>query len=345
MLAAGVLLGCAATAFALEPSTPLANYGRQSWAMENGLPQNTVQALAQTQDGFVWLGTESGLVRFDGVAFQTYDRNSTPALPGNDIRALLATNDGTLWIGTNAGLVRWKDGVVRVFTTNDGLPDNGIQVVDIISGTLKVWTAQGSALFDGNRFDAIADKLGISAYAHFQSGDNSPDAPGFIAQLANGTAVMGGPNNLYFMQAGNALHSSLQLSVGKDFPGSRIQAVLADREGALWIGTNAGLVRWTKGKIERFPVTDPLASTSILALMEDREGNLWVGTETAGLDILRDQRFRTLDTRDGLPSERITTVVEDASGMLWAGTQSDGAISLRRDESAASGWRVARTLT
>ena len=88
------LLGCALSSFALEPSTALANYGRQAWVMENGLPQNTVQALAQTDDGFIWLGTEVGLVRFDGNGFQVFDQNSIPALPGNDVRCLLATIDG-----------------------------------------------------------------------------------------------------------------------------------------------------------------------------------------------------------------------------------------------------------
>ena len=116
--AAALLVSGARPAAALEPTTSLKNYGRQAWAMENGLPQNTVQALAQTKDGFLWLGTEAGLVRFDGVEFQTYDRNSNsglpgPALPGNDIRCLLATADGALWIGTNAGLARWKDGTAK----------------------------------------------------------------------------------------------------------------------------------------------------------------------------------------------------------------------------------------
>ena len=89
VLVAALLLGWGSTGRALEPSTPLANYGRQTWVMENGLPQNTVQALVQTRDGFVWLGTEVGLVRFDGNGFQVFDRNSTPALPGNDVRCLL----------------------------------------------------------------------------------------------------------------------------------------------------------------------------------------------------------------------------------------------------------------
>jgi len=85
-LLAALLLGCGLPGHALEPTTPLANYSRQAWGMENGLPQNTVQALAQTKNGFIWLGTEAGLVRFDGNSFAVFDKNSSPALPGNDVR-------------------------------------------------------------------------------------------------------------------------------------------------------------------------------------------------------------------------------------------------------------------
>ena len=89
LLATALLLVCGHSGLALDPTTPLANYSRQSWVMENGLPQNTVQALIQTRNGFVWLGTEMGLVRFDGNGFAVFDRNSTPALPDSDIRCLL----------------------------------------------------------------------------------------------------------------------------------------------------------------------------------------------------------------------------------------------------------------
>src|ERR1039458_8769409 len=115
-----------ASVAALEPSTTLANYGRQSWTMDNGLPQNTVQALTQTQDGFLWVGTEAGLVRFDGVEFRTFDRNSNPAMPSSDIRCLLGTKDGALWIGTNAGLARWQGGTMTGFSEANGLPGNVI---------------------------------------------------------------------------------------------------------------------------------------------------------------------------------------------------------------------------
>lgn len=335
----------AASATALEPTTPLANYSRQSWAMENGLPQNTIQALAQTQDGFLWLGTEAGLVRFDGVEFQTFDRNSTPALPGNDIRALLATKDGSLWIATNAGLARLLDGTVRVYTTNDGLPANGIlALLTMQSDVVGVWTEQGLAQQVGDRFQTVRIVDGFPRTALPSPGED-PDAIVFTQELPGKIQVTGFRSVVSFLEEGERSRRPWGLSVGKELPGTRIQVVFADHEGSLWIGTNAGLVRWTKGKVERFPITDPLATASILALMEDREGNLWVGTETSGLDILRDQRFRTLDTRNGLPSDRITTVVEDASGTLWAGTQSDGVVALRPDESAPSGWAVTRTLS
>ncbi len=343
---AATLLGLAASAGALEPSTSLANYGRQAWAMENGLPQNTVRALAQTQDGFLWLGTEAGLVRFDGVEFQTYDRNSVPALPGNDVRCLLATRDGALWIGTGAGLARWKDGASRTFTTQDGLPGDGILALEETpDGQLLVSTDIGPAELSVEHFSAVTVDEFLAARG------NRPRT-GSKVKLPKDAIVYSLPMN----QAEYAIASRstllvfrddtmiARLTVGAEISGSRIQTLFADRENALWIGTNAGLVRWVNGRVDRFPVTDPLATASILTVMEDREGNLWVGTETSGLDILRDQRFHTLDTRDGLTSDRITTVVEDSSGTLWAGTREDGLNALRREE-ISEGWRVARSLT
>src|SRR6202789_3176336 len=137
------LLELVDSGFALEPSKTLASYGRQSWVMENGLPQNTVQALAQTQDGFVWLGTEVGLVRLDGNAFQLFDRSSHPALPGNDVRCLLAGKDGVLWIGTSEGLVRWKGGAATTFTQAEGLA--GSQIVSLQpDGNGGIWVETDS---------------------------------------------------------------------------------------------------------------------------------------------------------------------------------------------------------
>ncbi len=325
LLATALLLGCGRSGLALEPTTPLANYGRQTWGMENGLPQNTVQALVQTKDGFVWLGTEVGLVRFDGSGFVVFDKNSTPALPGNDVRCLLETRDGALWIGTSEGLARWKDGVATAFSTKDGLPGNEILVLGKQkNGSLWLWTDQGPAQQTGERFVKARN---VDAWPHtaLPSPGEPPGQVQFEEDLPNDVGMKGTRSDLTLYKSREERpRLSDELRVGKELPGSRIQVVLTDREGSLWVGTNGGLARWTEGKLQRLPVTDPLATASVLTLMEDREGNLWVGTETGGLHILRDQRFRILGAQEGLSSDSTTAVVEDSAGTLWVGTSGGG---------------------
>jgi signal transduction histidine kinase/ligand-binding sensor domain-containing protein len=329
--------------------------------MENGLPQNTVQAMAQTKDGFLWLGTEVGLVRFDGVSFQVFDKNTPlgaqgPGLPGNDVRCLLAAKDGALWIGTSEGLARWKDGVATVFTTKEGLPGINIRAL-VESGGDGVWvsTDDGLARQKGAEFLSVefadyalpagvpnylieqgtglwigtAGTVGMAPHGSWEQvslGVDTPPPfprPGVVFEqgIAGGGIAAASNSLLVVTKAGQ---SEEQLSVGKQIPGSKIQALFADREGAIWIGSNGGLAKWFGGKVQLFPVTDPLARASVLSIMEDREGDIWVGTEADGLHILRDQRFRTMGAREGLSSDATTTVVEDAAGTLWVGTSGAG---------------------
>jgi len=365
-------LAFTAVARPLEPGTPLSTFSRQSWVMENGLPQNTVQALAQTTDGFLWIGTEVGLVRFDGNGFLTFDQNTKPvSLPGNDIQSLLATSDGSLWIGTTDGLAHFKGGVVTVYNTKNGLRSNDIRaIVQADNKTVFVWTGAGLARFEENHFvDATAaTRLPAQAITRvisdsdgtiwvgtgdrvslYRGGQWTTPAPQlgmfpwipqssiqFIARLSSAdkttVAILHGDR-----RGDNNVD---KFTAGKELPGSRIQALLQDDAGSLWIGTNNGLVRYASGKVDRFPLTDSLATASILSILEDHEGNLWVGTESGGLHILRDERFRTLGTRDGLSSDSTTTVVEDTTGTLWIGTSGYGLNAVTRTGPAFSKTKI-----
>jgi len=358
LLVAACLLGGALSAAALEPTTPLASYGRQSWGMENGLPQNTVQTLAQTRDGYIWLGTEVGLVRFDGISLAVFDKNSTPALPGSDVRCLLETKDGALWIGTSEGLARWKDGAVTAFSTKDGLPGDAISgLAQTSDGIIWAWIGQALVRLDGSHFvDAhigaamdpgaviVSDHAGDLAIEHLSSVDWYEKGgwselvdkcwvcdPASFVELAaifpNGDSAEAGKR---FVRISGNHRQDMHLALGRDLPGDRIHVIITDRKGNLWIGTNGGLARWVDGKVQRFPVTDPLATASVLSIMEDHEGNLWVGTETGGLHILREQRFRSLGAREGLSSDATTAVVEDNAGTLWVGTSGAGLNALRQ---------------
>jgi signal transduction histidine kinase/ligand-binding sensor domain-containing protein len=368
-----LLLGCSLQSAAIAPSAPLSDYSRQSWTVENGLPQTNIQSVVQTRNGFLWLGTEAGLVRFDGVEFVTFNRNSSPELPGNDIRCLLASRDGTLWIGTNAGLARWRDGRIIALTqprniaghairglaqNNDGLiwilTDGGLAVLD---GTGAVTVR---ATFPDNSFTSIVsagmgalwatapNRLAIYQDGRWtgESGAIPQEEIRFAAPLSKDLIALARQKNVQILRRDPAHrigeHVVAQLALGVDLPPGRVQTMLADREGSLWIGTSAGLARWSGGKLEQFPMTDPLATASVLSLTEDREGNLWVGTESS-LDVLRDRRFRIIDQRRGLPSGAINTLTGSADGALWVGTQEDGVYVLQRGTSGE--WKAARVYT
>jgi signal transduction histidine kinase/ligand-binding sensor domain-containing protein len=296
--------------------TPLADYGRQSWMMENGLPQNSVHALVQTRDGFLWLGTEAGLVRFDGVAFAVFDPATTPGLPSGDIRSLLETSDGTLWVGTAEGLARRREGAFVRFGPQSGPPNGAITAMkETPEGRLRVETVEETADFGNQEWSQVSRPA--KADVEFQ------------AKLASGETATANRSEVVIHQKTRPI----VLTVGRELPGTRIQALFADREDCLWIGTNGGLARWMSGGVERLPATDTLAGASILSLLEDREGNLWVGTETDGLQVLRDARFHNIGAREGLSSDVTSTVVEDSAGKIWVGTDGGSLNVLRRSTS------------
>ena len=147
-------------AWCLDPHKALTQYNRAVWTHANGLPEDTVKAIVQTADGYLWVGTDEGLARFDGYEFITFTKESG-ALPSNSVETLTVGKDGTLWIGTTDGLSCYRSGRFQIFTTRDGLPDNFIvSVFEDHQGTL--WVAAGSHLtrFENGKFTSYpAERL------------------------------------------------------------------------------------------------------------------------------------------------------------------------------------------
>src|SRR5579872_4158071 len=152
LMALGMGLLCLRPVLALDPHKALSQYSRTVWTQEHGLPQDTIRAITQTTDGYLWLGTDEGLARFDGYDFVVFDKDHYN-LPTNSITALAAGLDGSLWIGTASGLTRYRDKAFYTYTIKDGLPDNSIADLTVDhQGVLWVVSGVDLARFDGKSF-------------------------------------------------------------------------------------------------------------------------------------------------------------------------------------------------
>jgi len=133
-----------------------AQYTVDNWNTDNGLPQNTVRTILQTRDGFLWFGSQDGLVRFDGVKFVTFNTANTKGLGSNRFTCLFEDTAGRLWAGTeDGGLIKYQNGVFKSYGTNDGLPNDSIHAIrNRDNGHILILTSKGIAHDDGDRFVA-----------------------------------------------------------------------------------------------------------------------------------------------------------------------------------------------
>ncbi|HEU4872924.1 MAG TPA: two-component regulator propeller domain-containing protein [Pyrinomonadaceae bacterium] len=347
--AAALLLLAATRVLALDPNRSLNEFGHQAWLTENGLPQNTVQAIVQTQDGYLWIGTQEGLARFDGLNFTVFDKENTPAFKSNDIRALHEDKQGRLWISTSYGLVCRHNGQFSSFTVNEGLPDNSIgPLAEDTNGNVLIGTAAGLARFENGSFKTFTTQHGLasnviqvlcarangtllvvtSAGVQSLSGDSfsnwtTPvDAPAAnitaIVEEKSGHLWYGTLDGLFGFNDEDPTFGAITL------PNTRISALRVDREGALWIATAGGLARMRHGRLETFTSTNGLSSNLVLSIFEDREGSMWVGTEAGGLNLLKSKKFNTYTTREGLPNDLVKAIYQDPQGGIWIGSNGGG---------------------
>jgi ligand-binding sensor domain-containing protein len=287
---------------------------QQVWSTEDGLPQSSVHSVAQTADGYLWVGTEGGLVRFDGVSFKVYGRDTDPAFLSEDICCLLAGAGGDLWVGTADGLVRMEAGRFQRYGVAKGLASAIVLGVKERAGVLTVETTGGFARWDGAGFKAVASD-GAASIAGVDGSLWSYDRAGV-------SVVRGAAKRVW--------------RVGVELPAGRVQTVYVDRAGLAWVGMNDGLWVLDAGAAKAVPV-GALGANSVLAVFEDVEGNHWVGTETSGLHVLRRLRFRS---EAGLADLAVTSVAQTADGAMWVGTRDDGLRRVRAgvvDEPVAAG--------
>jgi signal transduction histidine kinase/ligand-binding sensor domain-containing protein len=358
-LAVGIAAACLIQgAWALDPHKTLTQYSRHVWGQKDGLPQDTVKSIAQTPDGYLWLGTDEGLARFDGFEFTIFSR-PTSDLPANSIAALAASPDGSLWIGTPNGLGLYRNRHFRTFTVKDGLPDDDIR--DLYSdhaGTLWIVAGIDVCRFQDGKFSVLKSSVNLpmtsarvvredGRHNLLVAGSNLPESPGrpslrvlslagdkvttlidddrfdkdvILALCADsqGNLWIGGTLGLIERSASGQVR---RFDSHSGLPEDLVRSVVEDRDGNIWAGTNGGIAR-LKG--ERFAV--PATGTGnelVRALFEDREGDLWVGGND-GLTRLRDDAFTPYGKTERMPSDEPNTVFQDRSGRLWVGFHDAG---------------------
>jgi len=347
-VALGILLACCACAFALEPSLDVSQYAHTTWKVRDGFTKGIITSLAQTPDGYLWIGTELGLLRFDGVRPVPWQPPSGQHLPGTLITYLLAAHDGTLWIGTFNGLASWKDGKLRevpelagqsvtsVLETRDRTiwigvcADSGGALCDIHSGVVNCEREIGKfgtgvkALYEDSRGTLW---LGLSkgfwrwkpGAPEFFSVPNQPFGIISFAEDKQAQLLFGSQDGIRRLADGRV---EPYPSTGSAYRW-QITRMLRDHDGGLWVGTSEhGLVHIReKGRTDVFSHPEGLSGDYVTRFLEDREGNIWVATYD-GLDCFREYAVSTISTKQGLSNTTSWSVLASKDGGIWIGTSS-----------------------
>jgi diguanylate cyclase (GGDEF)-like protein len=336
---------------ALGESNELTQYVQTALTDKTGLPQNSVNAIDHTRDGYFWFGTQEGLARFDGLHTEVFDTIHYKGLKDNYIQDLAAARDGSLWIGSRSGLTRYKDGIfetylsatspintvvegadgtiwvgslnglyavkghaIRHFTTADGLPANVISAITVSGdGTLWVGTRKGIASYSNGAFHAAA----------------LPAAP-VSAIVGSSDGSLWVATDLGLFRWKDRIVETISASSLP--PHSHIDSLDVGHNGILWIGfEHSGIASLLDGKITRYTAAQGLPSDDVSAVYADGEGHLWVGLSEAGVVELRNGSFSTFGTREGLSQDMIWTVLQARDKSVWVGTNSKGLDHISQD--------------
>ncbi|SNS81327.1 Signal transduction histidine kinase [Granulicella rosea] len=340
-------------AWAVDPSSRITQYGHTAWRLSDGMFEGAPNVIAQTPDGYLWVGTAAGLLRFDGVRFIRWEGVGDVKLPHGGIHSLFTAKDGSLWIGAGASLSHLQNGVLFNYSSEVALI---VAIVQDDSGT--IWAARQNLVVGGGLCKVAGltlDCAGPSKTFPFPfGGAMAADHNGNLWVGAGGSYVRWSPishtvytpklfehladiegvravatapdGRLLVGLAGVGAELGLEEIVdgaakpypvrGFDTTKIEIQKILFDRHGALWLGTPNGIYRIYRDVVDRYRESDGLSGGVVDDLFEDREGNMWVVT-SQGIDRLRDLPIKTFGKKEGLTIDAVQSLFFAKDGALW----------------------------
>ncbi len=289
----------------LDPAREIHQYNCQTWTRQNGLPANGINAVTQTSDGYVWLGAQSGLVRFDGVRFTSIDLPEEKRFPSQLVSSLASSRSGGLWFGLTDGGFGFRNAQGEFFRPdNTAWPNPHLDVS-------SVWELSDKSLWAGSSNGLIQHTSGNPGTDIF---DNQLNNVRWIREDAQKRVwLMTVNQGLYYWQDGEL----------NEFPDDSLRehlfsAAVADLQGQIWVGGTQGLrcydANFQRKEIPPFP-------HDLRILFVDRHGVLWIGTTTQGLACYKNGVFSFLKQDGGLANNFVTSIFEDREGSLWVGTR------------------------
>lgn len=332
-------------AFGTAPTilASVSQYRFDSWTTDNGLPQVSVNTIRQTRDGFIWLTTFGGLVRYDGLRFQVFNTGNTKGLRASRFSRLEEDAEGNLWMSTEGqGMTRYRDGVFTTYTTENGLPDNFVAAMWIgpnghliieVAGKLYSWNGQSFVENvpppgEPNVPPLHRTKKDTAWFFHdshlrrYENGQLTVDYPtdltilrGYEDSAGRMWLAVDGRDTLFMFMDGKLteFHNS------DGFPEFRMGMTIEDNSGNLWFGASDGIYQFDGQKFTRYTTADGLVRGLITSIFQDREGTLWVGT-SGGLSRLTRRTITTYSEPDGLAHDNVYPIFEDADGKIWIGS-------------------------
>ncbi len=298
----------AAATHAVDPERALSQYIRDQWTSEKGFPGGQVYALTQTADGFLWIGAEKGLVRFDGLSFRLIQPTGLAAGTGPTVLGVVAAPDGSLWARMRGpALVRYHDRSFENIFANSGLPASVVTAMFrpredvILLSTLE----HGAVAYRNGAFTTIAASRSIPTSSFIIA----------MAETRDGEVWLGTRDAGLLRVQGTRVTRTMQ-----GLPNLKINSLLAGEKGDLWIGTDHGLARWTGTEVTSSGVPEPLRKLPVLAMIRDRESNVWIAAGSHGLLRIDSRGVAARDERNTRLGGDVTALFEDRDGNIWIGT-------------------------